>query len=176
MSEEIKKYIPIARLIDALYSNQYQDLENKAIDMQKITSIDEAEGVVLDNLGALVGIKRTSADDNVYRLYIKAKAIINASNGQLNELLDALELISDNTSFIIICPMALDLYADITEDEAKIVYNMFKGAVVAGVKIMTIQPVSDGCFGFDGAEDSATFGSKEDPNVGGVFSHIIYKG
>ena len=169
----MKVFIPIEKLINATYTNQYEDIEAKAVDLDKMYNIDDSEGAQLDIIGNLVGLPRNTEDDEKYRLYLKAQAVINSSQGRINQLLTALDFMSDESSSIAVYSMALDIYADVDYPTAVFIKQAIQKAVMAGVKVLTVQPVNAGAFGFLGTPNSGTFGTVTDPEVGGHFSHII---
>lgn len=55
--------------------------------------LPNAIGVQLDNLGAIVGEPRKGRDDDLYRLWVKARILANRSNGKQQELLAVLRLL-----------------------------------------------------------------------------------
>jgi hypothetical protein len=57
----------------------------------------DAEGDALDMLGALVGEARQGRSDDVYRVWILARAGVNRSNGKPEELLAIMRLVCDST-------------------------------------------------------------------------------
>lgn len=64
----------------------FQDAEDLAQAMLAMLDIDTATGVWLDMLGRIVGQERTSVDDEVFRLSVKARVRINISSGTLRDL------------------------------------------------------------------------------------------
>jgi len=166
--------MPLIDFVDAVWLKQYQALENAVLELDRLYNIDIAEGVQLDDIGALVKQPRLGLDDATYRLFIKARALANSTEGRINDILYALELLSgDPSSWANIYTMAVDLYADIDVVRATQVKTFMQEIVQAGVKILTVQPASIGCFGFEGSSDSDTFGDATDASVGGTFSTIL---
>lgn len=53
---------------------------------QMLWDVDRAYGVYLDRLGAIVGQPREGRQDPAYRLWIKARRMVNQSNGSLDDL------------------------------------------------------------------------------------------
>lgn len=60
---------------------QFQDLEDAAQSVLSIVSIDDSEGVQLDQIGALIGQPRLGATDATYRRYLKARVLVNRCTG-----------------------------------------------------------------------------------------------
>lgn len=87
-------------------SNNYKDYEilnssydriYKTIDkMKDIIDIDKAEGVHLDRIGQRVGQLRNTADDSIYRLYIKTKIIANKSKGDIPTMKEVAKVLFGN--------------------------------------------------------------------------------
>lgn len=65
---------------------QFQDLEDAAQSLLSIVSIDDSEGVQLDQIGALIGQPRLGFVDADYRSYLKARILINRAAGQTEKL------------------------------------------------------------------------------------------
>lgn len=61
--------------------------------IQAWRDIDQAEGVVLDEIGRDIGQNRGIAPDNVYRTLIKAKIKRNLSDGSVDTIIDFLSFI-----------------------------------------------------------------------------------
>lgn len=72
---------PVLEALITSYLKQVQLLIDAASDMHLARLVENATGPRLDEIGKLVGAKRTSADDNVYRLWVQAKILINKSSG-----------------------------------------------------------------------------------------------
>ncbi len=51
-------------------------------------TLDGATGAQLDVLGAMVGESRASKDDDAYRIFIRARVLVNKSSGTGDEILD----------------------------------------------------------------------------------------
>jgi hypothetical protein len=80
----------------ASFSQQVQDLENAIFAVLNGRDINNAEGVQLDGLGALVGEPRNGRDDTTYRLRIRARIKLNVSSGTPNEILELFALLIDS--------------------------------------------------------------------------------
>jgi hypothetical protein len=61
--------------------------------------LDNAYGVMLDDLGALVGQARVGLDDATYRLYIKVRVRVNRSKGRAADLIAVAALALGTTPF-----------------------------------------------------------------------------
>ena len=69
-------------LVDGI-SGQVQAAEDALWDIVAQLSVDTAEGVWLDQLGAIVGEARVGENDSVYRDLIRARIYANRSHGRL---------------------------------------------------------------------------------------------
>lgn len=173
-----EKYIPIIDLASALYIDQLQELENLANIYFNMVNINSAIGDQLNIVGGYVNLKRNGMDDDTYKLFIKAEIIATSSKGRINELLTALDLLTENeNSYIVPYTKAIDVYADVSTLLGQYILEFLERAVDAGVNVMTVQPAStDGLFGFEGDITATTFGDLTDSSVGGNFSYIITGG
>lgn len=75
------------------YLQQVQDLEDLVHAVIDGRNLDVSEGEQLEFLGKLVGQSRTTPDDELFRIAIRARILINRSNGTLPELLRILRAI-----------------------------------------------------------------------------------
>lgn len=81
----------------ASYLEQVQDVEDAFWSLYFGLMIDDAEGDALDMLGALVGEARQGRTDDVYRVWILARARVHRSNGKPEELIAIMRLVCDST-------------------------------------------------------------------------------
>jgi len=65
---------------------QFQDLEDAAQSVLSIVSIDDSEGVQLDQIGALIGQPRLGVNDSTYRGFLRARIIANRAAGRIEEI------------------------------------------------------------------------------------------
>jgi hypothetical protein len=70
----------------AAFVNRLQELEDATNGVITGITVANAQGEVLDKLGALVGEARDTSDDDVYRSEILSRAIINRCNGTAEEI------------------------------------------------------------------------------------------
>jgi hypothetical protein len=79
-----------------MFSNEahrVQLLEDATWDWWNQLDLEAADGVFLDRIGEIVGESRQGRPDDVYRLWIRARAKANRSSGSVGDLLEILELI-----------------------------------------------------------------------------------
>lgn len=96
ISSEYRNSPKFTQFLTALLK-KLDDMANCYVQMEQTFDIDNAVGVQLDYLGAIVGAARTVGfqpaggvspilDDSTYRLYIKAKSAANAWDGTIDGL------------------------------------------------------------------------------------------
>lgn len=71
----------------ASYTDQVQETENLIDPLVLARDLNVAAGEPLDALGEAVGEPRQGRTDEVYRLFIRAKILVNKSSGTPNELI-----------------------------------------------------------------------------------------
>lgn len=69
------------------YINQIQDLEDVFWEIVTERCLDDAVGEQLDGLGEIVGESREGRDDDTYRVAIRARRLLNQSQGTPEELM-----------------------------------------------------------------------------------------
>lgn len=69
------------------YIQQFQELEDAFSDLVTETDIDNSTGVHLDNIGFIVGEPRFGRGDTAYRIALRARILLNKSNGTLEEVI-----------------------------------------------------------------------------------------
>lgn len=88
--------VPYLKALAKSYLLQLQDVEDAAFEVILERSLDNATGVVLNFLGAIVGQPRTSSDDERYRTAIRARIAINLSDGSPEDIIRVVRLILVN--------------------------------------------------------------------------------
>src|ERR1700759_2482433 len=83
--------------LQASFSKQVQALEDALWQLYLNSMLPGATGVLLDQLGGLVLQPRENRSDDVYRLWIRAKALVLRSSGRPEELLTIARLVLPNT-------------------------------------------------------------------------------
>lgn len=85
---------PVMRAVISLFVAQIQDLENVGFEVLTERRLDTAVGEQLDVLGRIVGEPRNdAADDDVYRLRIRARVRANISTGSVADLYSVFALL-----------------------------------------------------------------------------------
>lgn len=153
--------VNIEALLDSLGGQQIQDLENILFDIDTRLDIDNSEGVQLDSIGTIVGQSRNGQDDATYRLFLKAKAGVNVSEGDVERVLSVWKIITGGTIVQVIdqYPAAIELFSDVPvpgelEVEA---FALMQEVVGAGISITSSIISPENAFGFEGSIDTLGF-------------------
>lgn len=78
---------PKIRALATSYIRQFQELEDAFSDLLTETTIDNSEGIHLDNIGAIVGEPRIGRSDEQYRVALRARILLNKSNGTIEDVI-----------------------------------------------------------------------------------------
>ena len=169
----------ITALIEILFGQQVQEIEDAAHQFYSRLDIDNAEGVQLDRVGTIVGLTRIGWEDSVYRILLKAKIGKNVSHGTIEDVISVWRLLAQANEVQVVetYPAQIDLYSDTPIDGtiATFVRDLMQDVVAAGVRVdfLAIVYSSDNAFGFDGVDPNVNgFGDYNDPGVGGEFAYI----
>lgn len=165
------------------WATQIQALENVCFEILNELYLDVAVGVWLDRLGAIVGEERSGADDDVYRLRIRARIQLNKSNGTIPDLLSILQLLIDaNTQSFELresFPAALrvDIRGPATETNAVQLARILRLAKAGGVNAILIASEAEDANTFSWADGDALvagatdgWGDDVDLSIGGVWA------
>lgn len=74
--------------------DRIQEIEDALDTIPSAREIDNATGITLDNLGTVVGEPRKGRADDLYRVYIKVRVIVNRSHGTASEMMTVVQLIA----------------------------------------------------------------------------------
>lgn len=84
-----------------LLGRQVQDLENALLGIVAITDLGSVTGVQLDVLGKILQQARNGQDDDTYRLFLRARILVNASQGTVEEVLAVLVLLVPGATLVL---------------------------------------------------------------------------
>lgn len=151
----------IAGLISSLSSEQIQELENILFDIDGRLNIDNSIGAQLDGIGQIVGQPRNGQGDETYRIFLKAKAGQNVSEGDIERVLSIWKLITGGTVVQVIeyFPANVELFSDVPvpDELAAEVFELMQNVVGAGIRVVSSVIGSDHPFGFEGRPDTYGF-------------------
>ncbi len=159
------------------------DIESALLDILKKRDLDIATGAQLDALGKIVGQSRIGATDDVYRLYIRVRILVNRSRGTCNDVMAVASAAIGSIGFQLLefypAGFVLDVLDPLLSNQA-LIASFVHDARSAGVG-MTFQWSSTGPAGTftfadgDVEQPSATqgWGSPSIPTAGGLFVDMI---
>jgi hypothetical protein len=152
MIEQFRNLPRFSGLI-SLIAQQYQELEDMFFDLMKYRGIVYAQGTQLDKIGAVLGLGRTSADDNQYRSDLYFQATINTSKGTPEELILVLQRVTGiaHIDYIEAQPASIFMYLvnpPYLPNNIRINMDKIKpGGVSLNIVLSTDRPF---CFSLDG--------------------------
>ena len=147
----------------------FDDIKDMLNDLQFKRNLDNAEGVQLDGIGDIVGLARGGLSDDDYRVQIRIKIVINASNGETESVIAAMLIFAGGTfvDFISLFPAGFILVSDGTIPSN--IIPLLEQVAQAGVRLEVYATYGEIPFAFDGDSgdppDSSTQGFSE-PNYG----------
>jgi hypothetical protein len=80
------------------YLQEIQTIEAMLYSLWDERTLDAAVGAQLDVYGRIVGQARNTDEDDIYRRYIQGRIAANRASGKIPELLNIMDLITDDTS------------------------------------------------------------------------------
>lgn len=83
----------------SIFLRRVQELEDAVWDVLISRLIDTATGIHLDTLGRLVGQVRLWADDEIFRVWIRARIRANRSQGHPDDVIQVAQLAVDGLEF-----------------------------------------------------------------------------
>jgi len=136
-----------------------QEIENVLFDLLRFRSIALATGVQLDKVGAIVGIGRTSLDDEVYRSDIYFQIYLNKSSGEPEVLISALQRVTGSSHIDYCEPSPATVLLFINQAIRPLPSDLFakmKSLTAAGVSLYIEYSNATDIFVFNGDIQSTT--------------------
>lgn len=157
-----------------------QDLEGTFQDLKVDRWLDVAEGVILDRIGNLIGVTRTSNEsDTSYRVRIQTQILVNISNGEPESAIQVFKRYTNATTVLYSegKPASVQLQSEVeieTQELINQIYEEIERVVPAGVRVDAICRYSSlsESFAFDGSLPGKGFGSIADSSQGGEFAEV----
>jgi hypothetical protein len=145
--EQFKNQPNLEDLFECLLTPN-QTAEDLLYDLYTLRWLDTAEGVHLDNLGEIVGQPREGRTDSVYRLWIKARILLNRSTGKGDDLLQLMQIVATDANLNLTEQYPAGLLVEIWEldSNAQAVYDLLHAAKAAGIRLhftYSTLPVTD---------------------------------
>lgn len=159
--QQYKGKASIEALLDSLGGQQIQDLEDILFGINSRLDIDASIGVQLNNIGVIVGQPRNGKDDATYRLFLKAKAGRNVSEGDIERVISVWKIITGGAAIQIIenFPAEVELFSDVPVPDALAddAFNLMQDVVAAGVRVVSSIISPENAFGFEGSVGTLGF-------------------
>lgn len=116
-----------------------QDVEDTAWALSQVFDVDTAVGHWLDLLGAVVGELRDGREDEDYRGAVRARILVNLSNGKMDDMLAVLvAMLPDSTTKTAEhypAAVRFDVYDSFTGTQPATVARMLRQSKPAGVRM-----------------------------------------
>lgn len=167
----------IELLIDCLFGEQIQEVEDALVGMDRRLNIDLMSGVQLDGIGEIVGQPRAGMSDATYKLFLKGRIGKNTSEGTLEEVIQVWKLITSANEVQALenYPAEIQLFNDAAIDAGILdaAYNLINEVAMGGVLVHSVGYYLTGGFGFSGTSSAYLgFGSVYDADLGGKLASI----
>jgi len=132
--------IKLAEIVDAFLTNQLQDLEDSLFSLFAAYDIDAQEGVPLDKIADMVGLKIRSADTDTLRTFIKGQAAANVALGTFpdTEAIAQILLGSTAESKEYDAAILFQFEGTLTDDMRLIYIQLLKAVLPAGVAVIDV--------------------------------------
>jgi hypothetical protein len=166
----------------AIFAQQVQDLEDVFNQLNTEMSIFTAIGAQLDIWGVIVGLARSSSNDDIYRLELLAKIVKNVSQGNPEDLISVYKFVTGADLIIyenlgggeVMMESDGSVLAGMTVNQ---VFDLVQQSAGAGIRVGYLALFDPGNpFSFDGTLDTGSgFGTVADSSVGGMFAHLILR-
>lgn len=160
---------------------QLQELEDVHRDLLTNRLVDTAEGEQLDVLGRIVKQPREGRDDDTYRLWIKARTVLNRSAGRPPDIALIMSLVLEGRELHLVpgypASFRIEVHGATDAETAADAADILHLATGAGIGSELITSLADDGETFTFSDDDTAtadtdrgFGDDLDPGVGGVFA------
>lgn len=146
----------------SLIGRQIQDLENALFSIVSTTDINTVTGTQLDVIGLLVSQPRNGHSDDVYRLFLRARILVNSSRGSVDEIIAILALLIGSNPVISLIeppdsPTILDTDLDPATFEIDVTSDLPAGVDGVVVSLMALEAKSTGIRGLISFHNAPAF-------------------
>lgn len=138
----------------AAFTDQLQEIEDVLSDLVEFRALDNAQGAQIDVIGKIVGEPRKGRNDDLYKLWVRARIAINTSRGTPEDLIKVFNIVTGSTRSHLheYRPAEVEIFGNVD----------FSALVDSG-------PES---FAFAGGSDGLGFGSVYDSGAGGIIASL----
>lgn len=137
--------------------DRLQRIEDVLLAIYAAFDVDTAVGDQLEALGEIVGEKRKGRADELYRLWVKARIVINRSNGKVHDLLKITRIVLGSDPLVTYTPdypMAFRIDIVGSTPNVPTLVAILEEARAGGVK-MHVTYTDDPLFSFTFADDDS---------------------
>jgi hypothetical protein len=117
-----------------------QEIEDVLFDILAAAGIDASEGEQLNVIGRLVGQERGGLDDPAYRIWLRARQLVNRSSGTVPELLAILRAVLPPQATITVTPFypaGLQIQIGVVAvDNQAAIASLMRTATAGGVRVL----------------------------------------
>lgn len=160
-------------------TDQLSELEVAARDVWVGRQLDTAVGVQLDGIGDIVGEPRKGRTDEVYRIFLRVRILVNRSDGKVEQLYAILVQAFGAVPMAITehYPASLQvvLYeaiGDVLPGDFVMYLRQAKGGGVRLEFSYTVEALTDTLI-WNSSESDQAWGSTADPDLGGVWAGVM---
>lgn len=169
------KDLPNIEGLTRVFLDEVQELENEMFKLLTLRTLEEATGQQLDNIGQILGIRRTTSNDELYRNILKIRNIRQTSTGHANSVISLLRLFTGDPDISVY--KGEGYFVDITFNStcnpaAEDVSNLRTFLPVV-TELRAIIKGDNLAFGFEGDTNALGFGSIHDATAGGEFGSLL---
>jgi hypothetical protein len=140
-----------------IIGGQVQDLEDTVAQLMVAFDLERATGVVLDLIGGIVGELRGNRENADYRAAVRARILVNSSNGRIEDMIAVLLALDPEMHATIqeFYPAAIrfDVISDFSGASAETMAFMLRQAKPAGVRLTFVPVDSDDTMLWSGTGD-----------------------
>lgn len=160
-----------------VFLTELQYLEDQNQNLLTLRYLDTAEGVQLDGIGEIVGrIRPSGMSDDLYRLLIRAKIILNKTVMVVDETLDLISFMLSGAKVRYFLPVNLypryDIDQLLTSDEQTLVTELPQ-LIGIGEVTYSMYNGDDETFSFAEDPTGKGFDLLSNPGVGGNFAVLL---
>lgn len=161
---------PVLREVITILLERVQKMQDVLDDVLSQRSIDNAEGVQLDGLGEILGVKREGLSDSAFRERLQIQKILNTSEGTYPVVLDLWKRLlgSNNASITPEYPAGIALYSGVGISDFSIIDILTQALPLTVTASLTASFDADPAFCFEGGVGDG-FGTTEDSSIGGKY-------
>lgn len=159
--------------------DQATQVELALWDLYTKRTLATAEGAQLDGIGRIVGEPRKGRTDEVYRVFLRVRILVNRSDGRIGDLYSILLQAFGQGAEVAILehyPAAiqvilLDDIGDVAPSDFALYLRQAKAGGVRLDFVYTVEPLADTLI-WNSSEPGQVWGSTTDPAIGGVWAGV----